>query len=211
MMVKMVDTHYPYLCAAFEDRQKKNPALRISRFYCALSGDDDALRDFFSELKARNLWDRHTLVVVSADHAPNFLGGGPELLHFKFDPLDQIPVIFASPNLKPFRRLDQKILSCQIDLAPTLLPLMGGQAPNHFMGRDLLRSGAVGRAVGLGNDGSLCARIAAEAPVTFEPDHVTSDDPLLERAIAKWFNNFQSSPGFGAGNKKKTAPLETPF
>lgn len=50
-----------------------------------------------------------------------------------------IPLIFVSTNLKPLDNLRNQDYASQIDLAPTLLYLLGIDVPDKFMGRNLLQ------------------------------------------------------------------------
>ena len=49
-----------------------------------------------------------------------------------------IPLIFVSKNLLPLNNLRNNVFASQIDLAPTLLHLLGIEKPSLFMGRNLL-------------------------------------------------------------------------
>ena len=50
-----------------------------------------------------------------------------------------IPLIFVSKNLQPLDALKTGEYASSMDLAPTLLPLMGMETPRDFLGRDLLQ------------------------------------------------------------------------
>ena len=50
-----------------------------------------------------------------------------------------IPLLFISKNLAPLDELRTNEYASQIDLAPTLLYLMGLDIPEKFMGRNLLQ------------------------------------------------------------------------
>jgi len=48
-------------------------------------------------------------------------------------------LIFVSKNLQPLDELKTAEYASSMDLAPTLLPLMGMETPRDFLGRNLLQ------------------------------------------------------------------------
>ena len=92
---------------------------------------DHALGGFIERARASEYW-RDTLVLVVADHDTRVYGD--ELV-----PIDKfhIPGVILGADTQP-RHI--KSLVSQIDLAPTLLSLMGVDAEHPFPGRDLTRT-----------------------------------------------------------------------
>lgn len=92
---------------------------------------DHALGGFIERARASDYWN-DTLVMVVADHDTRVYGD--ELV-----PIDKfhIPGVILGAGTQP-RHV--KSLVSQIDLAPTLLSLMGVDAEHPFIGRDLTRT-----------------------------------------------------------------------
>jgi len=83
---------------------------------------------FLAAVKSAGLWDEQLLIVLTADHCrPNAV-----------DMLCRIPLVFLSGAVLPEMRKDQ--LASQIDLAPTLLDLLGLPRVRGHWGRSLLRA-----------------------------------------------------------------------
>ncbi|MEZ5301723.1 MAG: LTA synthase family protein [Verrucomicrobiales bacterium] len=100
----------------------------------AVKYSDWALGDFFRRAKAEPFW-RDTIFAVVADHGARVYGS--EEIPIKSY---QIPLVIAGPAAAPQpRRIDT--LGCQLDVAPTLLGLIGRPYRTLFFGRDLLRAG----------------------------------------------------------------------
>ncbi len=96
----------------------------------AVKYTDHALGDFIAKAKASPYW-QDTLFVVVADHDIRVRGDSMvpvERFH--------IPGLILGADLKPKR---VKTVASQIDLAPTLLSLMGIDAKHPMPGRDLTR------------------------------------------------------------------------
>ena len=109
------------------------------------TGRDGAVKyaDFavgkFVEDARKKPWFKDTLFVFVADHNASVAGGVDIPVH---DYL--IPVLFYSPeNVKPARL---STMGSQIDVAPTLLGLLGTSYQSRFYGQDLTR-GHGGRAL----------------------------------------------------------------
>lgn len=84
--------------------------------------------------------DDRTLFIITSDHNPH---SGGEYTKIVTNPEDKksiapIPLIFVSKNLAPLDSLRTGQYASQIDLAPTLLYLLGIEVPEAFMGRNLL-------------------------------------------------------------------------
>lgn len=89
---------------------------------------DWALGQFFKVARGRPYW-RNTLFLVVADHDARVFGANlVPVRHF------QIPALILGADVRP--RRDDRLVS-QIDLAPTLLSLMGIDCVHPMLGQDL--------------------------------------------------------------------------
>jgi phosphoglycerol transferase MdoB-like AlkP superfamily enzyme len=91
---------------------------------------DWALGDFMDKAR-KEPWFDETVFVFVADHGKDRAPvGGPDLESFR------IPLLLYAPKLLPPRRIDD---ACsQLDVAPTILGLIGGTHEHCLLGRDLL-------------------------------------------------------------------------
>jgi len=199
MVVKLCNTHNPYYCNPLGSEQPIEDGQAREQILCSIESDDKALAGFLDELRQKKLWDEHTLVVLTGDHSPAFKLDYVNVLHHDFEPLDWLPITFITPNPRPWKGLDKDTLCSQLDLAPTLLPLMGSAAPAYFMGRDLLATRGPGCAVGSFN-GQLLLRKPSGARWLVKRDPTESevdDETLAEGALRKWLHNYESAAAFG--------------
>lgn len=142
LVTKTLDMHqpYPYTGYAWADmpeavRNNKNFTVR------GLYWVDRTLEKFFSRAAEKGLMDERTLFIITSDHNPH---SGGEYTKLVVNPDDKksiapIPLIFVSKNLGPLDGLRTGDYSSQIDLAPTILALLGLEIPKKFMGRSLLQ------------------------------------------------------------------------
>ena len=115
---------------------------------------DFAIGAFLEAARAKP-WFKDTVFVIVADHCAS-VAGKQELEVRKYE----IPLLIWSPgNIEP-RRVDT--LVAQLDLAPTLLGLLGLSHDSRFLGSDVLRPGYQPRVfisnyqkVGMIRDGTL--------------------------------------------------------
>lgn len=104
----------------------------------AVKYTDFAIARFVQEAR-KHAWFKETLFVFVADHNAS-VAGGTEMPILDY----LIPVIIYNPNLVQPRRVDK--LASQIDVAPTILGLLGFSYRSWFYGQDLLTARA-GRAL----------------------------------------------------------------
>lgn len=79
---------------------------------------------------------KDTLIVVTADHGQQFMEHGHYGHHFGlYDELIHVPLIIVGPGLKS-RTITQQI--SLLDLAPTILDIVGIEKPKTFVGDSLL-------------------------------------------------------------------------
>jgi len=96
---------------------------------------DEAIGSFLRALKQSNILD-NTLIIVTADHGQQFMEhryyGHRSCL---YDELIRVPLIIFDPGLK------SNVISQQVsllDLAPTILDILGIEKPKAFLGNSLL-------------------------------------------------------------------------
>ena len=104
---------------------------------------DEQLRQLFAELEQRHFLDR-AIVVVTADHGEEFWEHGG-LTHgiTLYNECVHVPLIVLTPGQREGQRVTENV--SLIDIAPTLLDLLGLPAEPRFEGRSLaplLRDGA---------------------------------------------------------------------
>src|SRR5262245_61014098 len=101
---------------------------------------DQALRELFDGLRTRGVLE-HAVVVMTADHGEEFFehglfGHGLDL----FDETLRVPLLLLVPGRRP-EVLDEPV--SLIDVAPTVLELVGARAEPAFEGQSLLRRKAL--------------------------------------------------------------------
>ena len=151
LVTKTLDMHqpYPYTGYRWEEMPegvRDNPNVTVRGVYWV----DKTLEYFFKEAEKRGLMDERTLFLITSDHNPHSGGEYTKLVEKANDKLSiaPIPLIFISKNLGPLDELRTNEYASQIDLAPTLLYLMGLEVPEKFMGRNMLQRARVPFALG---------------------------------------------------------------
>lgn len=141
LVAKTLDMHQPYPYVGFEKNElpqtvQTKGSITVNGMYWV----DTTLRKFFEKAKQRGLMDERTLFVITSDHNPHSGGEYLDLVPNVGDKFSiaPIPLIFVSKNLAPLNNLRNQEFASQIDLAPTLLYLLGIKSPDLFMGRNLL-------------------------------------------------------------------------
>ncbi len=124
-----LSNHVPFNYPA--GRIEEDPAAKSRKHavkYC-----DWALNDFFAKAKAEPFW-QDTIFVVVADHGARVYGS--ETIPLKSY---EVPFLVLGPAVvKEPRRVSA--LGCQLDVAPTVLGLVGRPYDSMFFGRDLLKA-----------------------------------------------------------------------
>jgi phosphoglycerol transferase MdoB-like AlkP superfamily enzyme len=125
--VLSVSNHKPYTypkgrIAEDPDERKRSHAVKYS---------DYALGQFFTNVRREAFWT-NTIFVVVADHGARVYGSEKIPIHSY-----EIPLLITGPAVvKAPARLGQ--LGCSLDVAPTILGLIGRPYETLFFGRDLL-------------------------------------------------------------------------
>ena len=131
-VISTMDTHPPYNSQKVANAEsKKFP----TPFLQSLNLADRSLGIFLRRImNNKNLYNDRTLINVTADHSATH---GENYLNRKTFTPDRIPLIFITPDSGIFKMLKTDKYASSIDLAPTLVPMLGGVVPNSFMGRNL--------------------------------------------------------------------------
>ena len=130
-VISTIDMHPPYTVTGTEEMQKKYK----SKFLNALHCFDHNIGNFINTLMAdKELYNNRTLIIITADHSATF--GENYLKRPNFSP-SRIPLIFITPKTDIFKTIDPDLPASAVDLAPTILNLLGIQIPQTFIGRDL--------------------------------------------------------------------------
>jgi arylsulfatase A-like enzyme len=101
-----------------------------------LEFDTEIIGPLINKLKELKLYDK-TIIVVCADHGEEFgehgrLGHGKTL----YDETIHVPLIIKVPWIKKGKRVQE--LTQTVDIAPTILDLVGLPIPHHAQGKSLL-------------------------------------------------------------------------
>lgn len=126
MWVHYFDVHEPYL-----DRSLGNSAM--DRYDAEIRDVDRAIDRLVRE--ARKRLHRDLIVIISADHGEEFRDHGG-LYHGSsvYEEQVRVPLIIYAPGLEP-RRVEAPVES--IDIAPTILGMLGVPIPSAMRGTDL--------------------------------------------------------------------------
>ena len=106
----------------------------VALYDAEIRGIDRDVNRVFRMLEERGRLD-DTIVLITSDHGEEFLDHGA-LLHgfWLFDETLRVPMIWRVPGLEP-RRVTDTVR--HIDVAPTLLDLLGLESPAQFQGRSV--------------------------------------------------------------------------
>jgi len=80
-------------------------------------------------------WKKNTIVVITADHGEEFMEHGALGHETLYDDNTKIPLVFLIPGIRP---ASIKNNVQQVDIAPTLLDLVGIFSPYKFSGKSLV-------------------------------------------------------------------------
>jgi len=134
---EMFTAHHPYnACREHE----QNPLDEYPSYLRALRYIDDRVRDLSEGLERLGLAD-DTLLVVFADHGEGFAQhpGGKSHGSKVYDEIVRVPSMIAGPQLEGVTG-EVALPTSHLDLAPTILGLLGLEAPCTMKGRDLTAS-----------------------------------------------------------------------
>jgi arylsulfatase A-like enzyme/Tfp pilus assembly protein PilF len=132
LWVHCYDPHGPYdPPAPYDSRYKSDP------YDGEIAYMDAELGKLFAGLRASGQYDR-TVVVVTADHGESF-GEHGERHHgiFLYDETIHVPIVIKLPNGRSAgKRLSNRV--SLVDIAPTLLQLLGQKVPGAMQGESFL-------------------------------------------------------------------------
>jgi len=121
----------------------------------------------FEYLRGKNKWE-NTVIVVTSDHGQAFYEHGfASHASEIFDEVMRVPLIIRAPDLKP--GLDRR-LAQHVDVAPTILGILGLPAHPSFQGADLLTAGA---------EPNHSAYLVAQTPLAYQYGIVRSGYKLI--------------------------------
>ena len=109
------------------------------RLYDAdVAAADEQVRRLFVDLEERGFLDDHTVVAITSDHGEEFLEHGGTSHGFTlYEESVRVPLILLGRGVPRGHRVRENV--SLVDLAPTLLELLGIAAPPRFEGRSMLR------------------------------------------------------------------------
>ncbi len=133
------EPHFPYHAG---DKFKGHFGNSLEERYenCILYADD-AFGKFLKELKKSGIYDK-SILIVSADHGESFgesHGGWRAIFHsghWLNESVNHIPLIIHLPHQK--NRVTPKTFAELVDIAPTILDLIGVKKPQWMEGESLL-------------------------------------------------------------------------
>ncbi len=136
----MVTGHHPY---AFEGYKSKIDTLEHEKesYHHCLKYIDQRIRQVVDGLRQEGLLD-NTLVVVFSDHGEGFgrhprtFSHGPVV----YEEAIRVPMVMYGPQFKNIAGFQVGIPTSHIDLAPTILGLLGVKVPFTMKGRNLLKN-----------------------------------------------------------------------
>ena len=189
VILKTIDLHQP---GPFQGVPHKYlpPALQQLDvgLYNALHWADRCVGRLIDALEAEQLLDERTLLIITSDHSPHpGLAYRETVPESEYERLGRLPLIFVSPNREALARLDTDGYASQIDLAPTVLALLGVDAPTGFQGRSLLGRNTKRVRVGVYRDTFYHGSPAATFSESVGDDDVSTTP--RNRTVRKWLRN----------------------
>ena len=146
------DTHHPYVSNLHHDYGVHDA--NYNRYLNGVRATDDLIGQLAAALRTMGLADR-TLLVVMGDHGEAF-GEHGQLIHggSVYNELMRVPIMIENPKLFPHEVVIDRLMR-QIDIAPTLLALMGYRLPVQWQGANVLGSDPPARAYLFAGTGNL--------------------------------------------------------
>jgi arylsulfatase A-like enzyme len=131
-----MDTHHPYIAAG--DRNFSVRDRMLNRYLNGVQSIDALIGKLADRLQAMGLAD-NTLLVITGDHGEAFGEHGQTVHGFTvYNEELHVPLMIVNPRL--FReRVAMEWPGRQIDIAPTLLSLLGLPPPDQWQGVSLFR------------------------------------------------------------------------
>jgi lipoteichoic acid synthase len=136
-----MQTHYPYFVSGPEGRYAEAGSV-LNRYLTALHEGDRALGDLLRGLDRRGLLES-TLVIVMGDHGEAFGQHGHTNHHLLYEEDLHIPLLLINGSL--FHGERDSTIGGIIDVAPTIMDLLGYPLPAPWQGRSLFNLERTGR------------------------------------------------------------------
>jgi len=153
-----IETHHPYVAPRRQyDFGVNDPDFH--RYLNAVREADRKIARFLEELRLRGL-DRDTLVAITADHGESFGEHGQRMHSFcQYEQDVHVPLVLLYEGFAGQARREACV-GQHIDVAPTLLHLLGIPAPAEWQGQSLFDADRLQRAyfVSMGNEVVLGVR-----------------------------------------------------
>ncbi len=126
-------THYPYYTSGKETMYVASDTI-LNRYLNAVNHSDRILQNILDELMSNRL-DSSTLVVVIGDHGEAF-GRHDQTTHASkiYEENVHIPCMFINPIFQSARKKD---IGGTVDIAPSIMHILGYPAPGKWQGVDL--------------------------------------------------------------------------
>jgi arylsulfatase A-like enzyme len=132
-----IETHHPYVAPPERHDFGIEDDEEFDRYLNAVRGADAKIARLMQELERRGLAES-TVVAVTSDHGESFGQHGQRVHSFGiYEPTVHVPLVLLHPSLKDMPRRSQRV-GRHVDIAPTLLGLLGVPAPAAWQGRNLL-------------------------------------------------------------------------
>jgi len=140
-MMWTYQTHYPYYVSGPEKKYDTEDTI-LNRYLNAVHHSDMVLGKILDELKTNGLYES-TLVVVIGDHGEAF-GRHDQIAHASkiYEENLHIPCIFINPIFKNERSV---VIGGMIDVAPTIMNIVGLPASKNWQGKNLFTADKNGR------------------------------------------------------------------
>jgi arylsulfatase A-like enzyme len=152
LMLWTHDTHHPYLAPSTHDYSVNNPFL--NRYLNAIQYSDRLIGELSRALDEMKLSDS-TLLVVTGDHGEAF-GEHHQTVHnfTVYDEEVRVPLLLVNPRLFSHQTRVGRI-GRQIDIAPTLLSMLGYTPPREWQGSSLVADNQAPRIYLFSDDGNF--------------------------------------------------------
>ena len=140
VVIEGADTHVPegrtnYGDLKYPDAPEWIQQQRLAGFMRSVFRTDYDLKNFVEGLKAEGLWDEDTLLIITADHCFQACPVLKTLPGTSNSAFERIPLFMITPLALP--PADRDRATSQLDVAPSLLHLLGLPIPQGYWGKSL--------------------------------------------------------------------------